>query len=64
MGKIMGLQTICDNCENEWLVDNLVFIEFVDKNLCPVCLNQLVDLLVWRISEKELRKVKQDLEDF
>ena len=60
----MALQTICDNCEHDWLVDNMVFVEVVKKNLCPVCINQLVDLLVCRLSEREIREVKQELEDF
>ena len=41
----MALVTLCDNCENDWLVDQLVFVEAVDKNLCPVCINNLVEML-------------------
>lgn len=60
----MALQTICDNCENLWLVDNLLYVTALNKNLCPVCLNQLVDLLILQISEKQWHSVKRELEEF
>lgn len=49
----MALTTLCDNCEHDWIVDQLVFIDVVNKNLCPVCINQLVDLLVGACTESE-----------
>ena len=41
----MALVTLCDNCEHDWLVDQLVFVDAVDKNLCPVCINHLIEIL-------------------
>jgi len=59
----MALVTICDNCYAEWLVDQFVYVEAVEKNLCPVCINQLVDLCYSRLSNKVIRKVEEELEE-
>lgn len=59
----MALVTICDNCNDDWRVDSLAFVEAVDKNLCPVCVNQLVDLCFSRLSNAVIRQVKEELED-
>lgn len=60
----MSLVTMCDNCQDEWLVDSLAFVTAVEKNLCPVCVNQLVDLCFSRLSNAVIRQVKEELEDF
>ena len=39
----MALVTLCDNCEADYLIDSLVYIELVKKNLCPCCVNDLMD---------------------
>jgi len=39
----MALVTLCDNCEADYLVDSLVYIELVKKNLCACCINDLLD---------------------
>jgi len=60
----MALVTICDNCQDdEWLVDSLVYIEAVEKNCCPVCVNQLVDLCFSRLNNAVIRQIKEELED-
>ena len=59
----MGLVTQCDNCEATYLVDSLVFIELVNKNLCPCCINDLGDRLVSQLSEREVRQIITDWEN-
>ena len=59
----MALQTICDSCESLWLVDQLVFVEALENNLCPVCINNLVDLLVSECSEATWQAVKNAMNE-
>jgi hypothetical protein len=60
----MALITLCDTCHCNWLVDQLVYVTAVEKNLCPVCINQLVDLCFCRLVNQEIPLIKQDLEDW
>ena len=60
----MALQTICDNCQTEWLVDSIILVDAVDENLCPNCVNQLVDLCWARFPNAIIGQIKQDLEDY
>ena len=59
----MALQTLCDNCESSWAVDQLVYVELVKKNLCPVCINQLVDLCALELTESRLQGIMEELEE-
>jgi hypothetical protein len=59
----MSLVTICDNCYANWQVDQLVYVEAVEKNCCPVCVNQLVDLCFSRLTNAVIRQIKEELED-
>ena len=59
----MGLVTICDVCESDWLVDSLVFIDELDMNICPNCANDLVDCVVSNISRLRWNKLKQEFLD-
>jgi hypothetical protein len=60
----MALTTMCDNCQDEWLIDQLVYVTAVEKNLCPVCINQLVDICFFRLPEYTIRLVKEEFEDW
>jgi len=59
----MSLVTICDNCYTNWTVDKLVYVEAVEKNCCPVCVNQLVDLCFSRLCDFSIREIKYKLEE-
>ena len=59
----MALTTLCDNCEHDWLVDQLVFVDVVNQNLCPVCINHLIDLLVGGCSFSQWGEYKKQLEE-
>ena len=59
----MGLVTECDNCEHSWLVDSLTYIDGMEQNLCPNCVNQLVDLCWSRLSDAEIRQIKIEIDD-
>lgn len=41
----MTLQTTCENCDTNWNVDQMVFCDIANMNLCPVCINNLLDSL-------------------
>ena len=60
----MALQSVCDNCMDCWTVDALVHIEAINSLLCPVCINQLVDLCFSNLTNAKIEIIKQDLEDF
>jgi len=38
----------------------MVYVEAVEINLCPVCINNLVDSLVAEMSEKMWKCIKDD----
>jgi len=57
----VALTTLCDNCENDWLVDQLVFVDAVNQNLCPVCINKLVDILSSNFTGTQLKAMKDML---
>lgn len=60
----MALVSLCDNCSGDWVVDSLVWIEPVQKLLCPECINHLVDLLLLEVPESVASKVLNELEEF
>lgn len=60
----MALVTLCDNCESDWPVDNLVYVHAANKNLCPVCVNFLLDVVISKLSEVEIADALQDLDNF
>lgn len=55
----MSLVSMCDQCENSWRIDSLTYVEAVQQNLCPVCINQLVDMLVGTCNESTWQSVKK-----
>lgn len=55
----MALVSRCDQCESSWRTDNLVYVDAVNRNLCSVCLNQLVDILVGTCNESTWQSVKK-----
>jgi len=59
----MSLVSICDNCYANWTVDQLIYVEAVEKNCCPVCVNQLVDLCFSRLSGSSIQVIKYKLEE-
>lgn len=59
----MALVSPCDNCQDEWVVDALTYVEAVEKVLCPVCVNQLVDLCWSRLNNATIHQIKVELED-
>ena len=59
----MALVSICDNCQEEWVVDSLVHVQGVDKSLCPVCVNQLVDLCFSHLTNQKIRIIQEELEE-
>ena len=58
----MALVTICDNCHNDWLVDQLVYVDAIEKNCCPVCVNQLVDLCFSRLTHAVICQIEERLQ--
>ena len=56
----MTLQTTCENCGSNWNVDQMVFCDLVGINLCPVCINNLIDSLAAELSGKEIVSILQD----
>jgi len=59
----MSLVSICDNCYENWRVDSLVYVDAIGQNLCPVCVNQLVDLCFSQLTNAKIRIVKQEMEE-
>ena len=51
---------VCDNC-NEF-VGSLVYVSFLGQDLCCRCINQLVDLMLMKLPEKEIRELKEKIE--
>lgn len=59
----MALVTLCDNCEADYLVDSLVYVELVKKNLCACCVNDLLDRLAMECNEGHFQHIIQKWED-
>ena len=59
----MALVSLCDNCEADYLVDSLVYVELVKKNLCACCINDLLDRFAMEGCEGHCQGIIQKWED-
>lgn len=56
----MTLQTTCENCGSNWNVDQMVFCDLVGINLCPVCINNLIDALAQELYVPHLKGILEN----